>query len=155
MKENYPKAYTEVLEILKYMPIDDVKKIPKELIDTFEYKKDNNYKIIIDENEDFSKLKILDETEAIMVNIFEDYWATPEQKAKIKAKQQYDMQIIEEEKKKKYNVDVFKRNEDLKKQSTINNQIANNTNLPMKIKQEKFYNKIINFFKKIFHKNNK
>ena len=26
VKENYPKAYTEVLEILKYMPQNDVKK---------------------------------------------------------------------------------------------------------------------------------
>ena len=149
MKENYPKAYTEVLEILKYMPIDDVKKIPKELIDTFEYKKDSNYKFIIDENQDFSKLKILDETEAIMVNIFEDYWATPEQKAKIRAKQQYYMQIIEEEKKKKYNVNIFKK-EDIKKQDKVNENITNDDNLPMKVKKERFYEKIIKFFKRYF-----
>ena len=149
MKENYPKAYKEVLEILKYMPIDDVKKIPKELIDTFEYKKDSNYKFIIDENQDFSKLKILDETEAIMVNIFEDYWATPEQKAKIRAKQQYYMKIIEEEKKKKYNVNIFKK-EDIKKQDKVNENITNDDNLPMKVKKERFYEKIIKFFKRYF-----
>ena len=27
MKENYPKAYTEVLEILKFMPQYDIEKI--------------------------------------------------------------------------------------------------------------------------------
>ena len=149
MKENYPKAYTEVLEILKYMPKDDVDKIPKKMIDTFEYKKDANYHFTIDENQDFSKLDILDETEAIIVNIFKNYWATPEQKARIKAKMQYDMQIIEEEKKKKYNVDIFKK-EDIKKQDTINENNTNDNNLPMKVKKEKFYEKIIKFFKRYF-----
>lgn len=151
MKENYPKAYTEVLEILKYMPIDDVKKIPKELIDTFEYKKDNNYKFIISEDQDFSKLKILDETEAIMVNIFEDYWATPEQKAKIQAKMREDMRIIEEEKKAKYNVDIFKKKENAEIENDV--QKTNINNLPIEVKKEKLYEKIIKFFKNIFHIN--
>ncbi|MBO6242957.1 MAG: hypothetical protein J6O41_00075 [Clostridia bacterium] len=147
MKENYPKAYTEVLEILKYMPIDDVKKIPKELIDTFEYKKDNNYKFIISEDQDFSKLKILDETEAIMVNIFEDYWATPEQKAKIQAKMREDMRIIEEEKKAKYNVDIFKKKEN----AEIENDVlkTNINNLLIEVKKEKFYERVIRFIKKV------
>ncbi|MFR2787403.1 MAG: hypothetical protein ACLTBX_01260 [Clostridia bacterium] len=122
MKENYPKAYTEVLEILKYMPTNDVNKIPKELIETLKNKKDNNYTFTIDEDQDFSKLKILNETEAIMVNIFRDYWASPEQYAKIRAKQQYDMQIIEEEKKKKYNVDnIFKDRKERNIEYTNNN----------------------------------
>lgn len=147
MKENYPKAYTEVLEILKYMPIDDVKKIPKELIDTFEYKKDNNYKFIISEDQDFSKLKILDETEAIMVNIFEDYWATPEQKAKIQAKMREDMRIIEEEKKAKYNVDIFKKKENDEIENDV--QKTNINNLPIEVKKEKFYERVIRFIKKV------
>ena len=122
MKENYPKAYTQVLEILKYMPTDDVNKIPKELIETLKNKKDNNYTFTIDEDQDFSKLKILNETEAIMVNIFRDYWSSPEQYAKIRAKQQYDMQIIEEEKKKKYNVDnIFKDRKETNIEYTNNN----------------------------------
>ena len=149
MKENYPKAYTEVLEILKYMPKDDVDKIPKKMLDTFEYKKDPNYHFTIDENQDFSKLDILDETEAIIVNIFKDYWATPKQKAKIKSKMQYDMQIIEEEKKQKYNADIFKK-KDIKKQDTIDENIINDNNLPMEVKKEKFYEKIIKFFKRFF-----
>ena len=147
MKENYPKAYTEVLEILKYMPIDDVKKIPKELIDTFEYKKDNNYKFIISEDQDFSKLKILDETEAIMVNIFEDYWATPEQKAKIQARMREDMRIIEEEKKAKYNVDIFKKKENDEIENDV--QKTNINNLPIEVKKEKFYERVIRFIKKV------
>ena len=146
MKENYPKAYTEVLELLKYMPENDVNKIPKKLLDIFEYKKDTNYSFIIDKNQDFSKLKILDETEAIMVNIFRDYWASPEQKAKIKAKMQNDMKIIEEEKRARYNPDklfAMKSDKEIEK--------CNNAELPIIVKKEHFYNKIINAIKKILH----
>lgn len=49
MKENYGKAYTEVLKILKYMPKDDVSKIPVEILQMFENKKDNTYKFEINE----------------------------------------------------------------------------------------------------------
>ena len=149
MIENYPKAYTEVLEILKYMPKEDVDKIPKKMLDTFEYKRDKNYNFTIDENQDFSKLKILDETEAIIVNIFKDYWATPEQKAKIQAKMRQDMRIIEEEKKAKFNSDIFEKN----KNTVIENQVQkdNTNNLPMEVKKQKFYEKVINFLKNIFH----
>lgn len=80
MKENYPKAYTEVLEIMNYMPKEDVNKIPKEMIEMFENKRDKSYVFNIKEIDDFTNLNILDETKAIIVNIFRDYWATPEQK---------------------------------------------------------------------------
>ena len=80
MKENYPKAYTEVLEILKYMPKEDVDKIPREMIEMFENKRERSYVFKVKETDDFANLNILDETEAIFVNIFRDYWSTPEQK---------------------------------------------------------------------------
>lgn len=151
MIENYPKAYTEVLEILKYMPKEDVDKIPKKMLDTFEYKRDKNHNFTIDENQDFSKLKILDETEAIIVNIFKDYWATPEQKTKIQAKMQNDIKIIEEEKKAKFNSDVFKKKEIAELENEVQKDNNINNNLPMEVKKQKFYEKVINFLKNIFH----
>lgn len=153
MKENYPKAYTEVLEILKYMPKDDVNKIPKELVNTFEYKKDNNYIFAINEYQDFSKLKVLNETKAIMVNIFRDYWASPEQKEKIKIRQKHDMRIIEEEKRKKYNPDSIFKN----KQSIVIENIAPENNEQhtkmIEYKEQKWYKKLFNLIKNLFHRN--
>ena len=153
MKDNYPKAYTEVLEILKYMPKDDVNKIPKELVNTFEYKKDNNYIFAINEYQDFSKLKVLNETKAIMVNIFRDYWASPEQKEKIKTRQKHDMRIIEEEKRKKYNSDSIFKN----KQSIVIENIAPENNEQhtemIEYKEQKWYQKIFNLIKNLFHRN--
>lgn len=149
MENNYPKAYKEVIEILKYVPKESVKKIPQTMLDTFNAKMDNTYNFSIDINKSFEEQELLEETKAILANIFRDYWATPYQKERIQAKERYDWQKIEEEKKNNYNHDIFKKNNkiDNKENESIEN------NLPIEVKKEHFYNKIINFFKKIFNIN--
>ena len=150
MEDNYSKAYKEVIEILKYVPQESVNKIPQTMLDTFKAKMDVNYDFKVDINKSFEEQQLLDETNAILANIFRDYWATPYQKERIEAKEKYDRQKAEEEKRAQYNPDdIFRKKE-------INNEIENNTqesnnNLPIEVKKEKFYEKIINFFKKIFH----
>lgn len=145
MKENYPKACKEILEILKYMPPNDVEKIPKEMIKAFEYEMDSNYKFEINEDSDFSKLELLDETRAILTNIFRDYWATPKQKEKIIEKQNYSRQKYEDQKKAKYNPDtIFAQKEE-------ENDVKEN-NLPIEIKKESFIVKLYNFIKNLFVK---
>ncbi len=149
MENNYPKAYKEVIEILKYVPKESVKKIPQTMLDTFNAKMDNTYNFSIDINKSFEEQELLEETKAILANIFRDYWATPYQKERIQAKERYDWQKIEEEKKNNYNHDIFKKNNkiDNKENESIEN------NLPIEVKKEHFYNRIINFFKKIFNIN--
>ena len=148
MKENYPKAYTEVLEILKYMPKEDVDKIPREMIEMFENKKEKSYVFSVKETDDFANLNILDETEAIFVNIFRDYWATPEQKEKIIEKQNYDKSVIEKEKMKKYNPDkIFKKYEIPKTNIGI---VENKKETSLVEVKESFFSKFVNFIKNIF-----
>lgn len=148
MKENYPKAYTEVLEIMKYMPKEDVNKIPKEMLEMFENKMDKSYVFNVKETDDFADLKILDETEAIFVNIFRDYWATPEQKKKIIEKQSYDKSIIEKEKMEKYNPDtIFKQPEILKPNIDV---VENKKETSLVEVKESLFIKFINFIKNIF-----
>lgn len=148
MKENYPKAYTEVLEIMKYMPKEDVNKIPTEMIEMFENKRDKSYLFNVKEKDDFAYLNILDETEAIFVNIFRDYWATPEQKKKIIEKQNYDKSIIEKEKMEKYNPDnIFKQPEILKLNIDI---VENKKETSLVEVKESLFIKFINFIKNIF-----
>ena len=96
MKENYHKAYKEVIEILKYVPQESVNKIPKTMIETFKAKMDDNYDFKIDINKGFEEQDLLDETKAILANIFRDYWATPYQRERIIAKEKYDRQKIED-----------------------------------------------------------
>ena len=152
MMDKYPKAYKEVIEILKFVPKESAQKIPKTMIDTFKTKMDKDYDFTVDINKSFEEQDLLDETKAIFANIFRDYWATPYQKERIEAKERYDRQKMEEEKRKKYNVDIFKRNENTVEQEVTENTDKNN-NLPIEAKKENFFEKIISFFKKMFHIN--
>lgn len=150
MEDNYPKAYKEVIEILNYVSQESVNKIPETMLDTFKAKMDKKYEFKIDINKSFEDLDLLDETKAILANIFRDYWATPYQKERIETKEKYDRQRIEEEKKAKYNSDIFNKRKN--ENDNINKQQENKiNNVPIEVKKEKFYYKIIKFFKKIFH----
>lgn len=150
MEDNYPKAYKEVIEILNYVPQESVNKIPQTMLDTFKVKMDKKYDFKIDINKSFEDQNLLDETKAILANIFKDYWATPYQKERIEAKEKYDRQKIEEEKQAKYNPDIFSKRKIEK--DTINEQQEKEiNNLPIEVKKERFYHKIIKFLKKIFH----
>lgn len=147
MENNYAKAYKEVIEILKNVPKESVNKIPKEIIEIFNTNMDKDYKFKIDENSSFEEQNLLEETKVIFANIYRDYWATPYQKEKIEEKEKNDRLKVEEEKREKYNIDeIFKR-----RKSTINKIEENNDpNLPIEIKKEKFYQKLIKFIKRIF-----
>lgn len=151
MENNYPKAYKEVIEVLKYVPRESVDKIPKTMIDTFNRKMDNNYIFSIDINKSFEEQELLEESKAILANIFRDYWATPYQKERIQAKERYDMEKIEEEKSAKYNSDIFKTQGKNKIDNKEEADNTNSNNLPIEVKKETFYEKIINFFKRIFN----
>lgn len=143
--EDNSKAYKEVMEILKFVPQDSVNKIPKTMLEVFKAKMDKDWKFTVNINKSFEEQDLLDETKAIFANIFRDYWATPYQKERIMAKEKYDRQKIEKEKLEKYNPN------DLFKKTKTNEEKAEISNLPIEVKKENFYEKIINFFKKIFH----
>lgn len=150
MEDNYSKAYKEVIEILNFVPKESVDKIPQTMIDTFKVKMDKNYDFKVDINKSFEEQDLLDETKAIFANIFRDYWATPYQKERIEAKEKYDRQKMEEEKKAKYNAnDIFNKRDKIESVEKVEETNANN--LPIEIKKDSFYKKIIKFFKSFFH----
>ena len=88
------------------MPQYDIEKIPREIIEMMKNKKDNTHQFSVRITDDFSKLNILDETEAIFINFYRDYWATLEQRDKIIAKQNYDIQAFEGRKMEKYKCNI-------------------------------------------------
>lgn len=143
--KEYAMAYTEVIEILKYVPDEDVQKIPKEKLEFYKGNMDKEYNYKIDMTKEFKEQKMSDITKAILANIFRDYWATPHQKERIEAKEKFDLKKLEEEKKEKYNPDdIFKG----KKEEIV----IENTNLPVEIKKETFFKKLISFLKGLFNK---
>ena len=73
-------AYTEILEILKHLPDEDYKKIPKDEIDFFKQNKDKRYHFKFNEDVAFEEQAILPETKAIIVELYKNYFCTNEQK---------------------------------------------------------------------------
>ncbi len=70
MEDNYAKAYKEIVEILKYVPEENVNKIPKEMRDMFEAEQLKTYNFQIDTEKTFEEQELLEETKAILDNIF-------------------------------------------------------------------------------------
>lgn len=145
--KEYAMAYTEVSEILKYVPDEDVNKIPKEKLEFYKSNMDNEYSYKLDMTKEFEEQEMSDITKAILANIFRDYWATPYQKEIIEKKEKYDLEKLEEEKREKYNPDNIFKNK-------LEETVVENTNLPAEIKKETFFKKLISFIKGVFNKNN-
>ena len=140
ISKEYARAYKEVIEILSYVPKKDIEKIPKDKLDFYKINMDNEYIYKLDTSKEFEEQEMSDITKAILANIFRDYWATPYQKERIIAKEKYDLEKIEEEKKEKYNPDkIFK------------NGNKNNYNLPVELKRETFIKRLIKFIKKLIN----
>lgn len=110
MKDNYAKAYKEVVETLKYMSNEDIEKIPLDMREMFEIKMDKNYKFDIDVLKPFEEQNFMEETKAIFASIFRDYWATNDQREEITVKENLERDILEKEKREKYNPNnIFKK----------------------------------------------
>lgn len=150
MDNKYAIAYSEILEILKYIPIEDYNKIPKNEIELFETYADNSYKFNYDTSKTLEEQNVSDITKGIIIILFRDYWATEVQKNKIIAKQNYDRLKLEEIKKEKYNSDnIFSKNhKNSTKDSTENKQELS----LVKINHMKWYNKICRMIKNFFRK---
>ena len=139
MKEdNYSKAYKEIVEILKYVPEESVNKIPKEMSDLFEGEQLKTYNFEIDTEKLFEEQELLEETKAILANIFRDYWANDYQRKVIIEKENMDRIKWEEE---KYDPkDLFKNNQ--KNFNKQNNYDKVDVNLTV-IKKENSFKKLI------------
>lgn len=146
MSNAYSKAYVEVLEIISHFSEEDFKKIPKSEIDFYNENKDNEYEFKINPNIDLNEQNISREANAILVALYRDYFATENQKQILEKLLKQNEQKEEEKKRKKYNPDdIFKKDKEV---STIEN---NNEMLPVEI-EEKWYQKILDFFKSLFVK---
>ena len=148
--EKYGVAYSEILEILKYIPIEDYNRIPKEKIEIFETYANKEYTFEYDPSKTLKEQNVSNITKEIIILLFRDYWATEVQRNKIIAKQNYDRIKLEEKKKEKYNSDkIFNK-------TTRNMNIEDNKNKDevalVKINDIKWYNRIWKLVKSFFSK---
>lgn len=135
----YANAYSEVLEILKHISQEDYDKISKDKIELFKTNANKDFNFTYDINKTLDEQNVSKKAKTIIAILFRDYWATDAQREKIKAKEQYDRRIKEEENREKYNSDnIFKKHEETENTETITEI---NQMVPYK---ESFFKKIFN-----------
>ena len=149
----YANAYTEVLDILKYISKEDYEKIPKSKIKVFEENSNKNYSFKYDENKTLDEQNVSEIAKAIIAILFRDYWATKEQRYVIIKKQQ---EI--KEKKQKELMAKFEQNKNIPEKDLKKVNVASDldfdidyellgTNMKLYKKEEGFFEKLVNKIK--------
>ncbi len=140
MSNNYSKSYVEVLEILKYIPKEDLEKVPKDIMYTLKKCAAKEYIFKINKSVPFEEQNLMKETKAILANFFRDYWATDFQREQILIKEKQDEYELENNKIKINYDKVFK-----------NKKIEGKPKTEIAVTPEKkWYDKFLNYIKKIF-----
>lgn len=145
----YKKAYTEVIEIIKYFPKEEYDKIPLEKINYYKENMDKNYNFQIDPNIELEKQNISKEANAILVTLFNDYFATDRQKEVLNNLLKQNQQKLEIRKYEEYNPNNLFMQSTIKQQNTETLQENQRETSLVEIK-ESFFTKFINFIKNIF-----
>lgn len=142
----YANAYTEVLEILKFIPKTDYNKIPQDMIKVFSDNQNKNYIFNYNPLQSLDDQNVSKKAKLIISILFRDYWAQDNQRAKILNKEKIDRMRFEKEKQEKYNVNNLFKN----KQENLQNSESNTSLIEVKEKNflPKIIEKIINLFRK-------
>jgi len=99
---DYANAYTEVLEILKYIPKTDYDKIPQSKIQLFQKYSNKDYVFKYTPEKSLDEQNVSKTTRTIIAILFRDYWATVEKKETIKEQQRLNKLQSEKEKSEKH-----------------------------------------------------
>lgn len=147
-KENYAKAYTEILKIIEYLPDSEYQKIPQKLIDEFQEKSDKEYVFEIQSEDDFENKKLLKETEYIMYTLYRNYLSDEEEREHLIQLEKQAHNNSEENKRIKYNPDDIFKNKD-KKVIYYSEKISKEVAMIQDNKSifKKIWNKILNIVK--------
>ena len=137
----YSIAYSEVLEILKYISEEDYNKIPKEKIDLFKEYASKEYVFKYNPTMTLDEQNVSKIAKGIIAILFRDYWSTPSQREKIVSKQKNDRIEIEKEKSKRYETDIF---------NVVNNKRSSEVTSLAKLEKQKWYKRLFLFIKNMF-----
>lgn len=144
--EEYAVACTEVLEVLNYISKEDYNKVPRDVIKVLEKNKKDDIVFLYNPWKDINEQKMSETGRIMLASFFRDYWATPEQREKIKSFQSNRRNIIEEEKQQRFDSkNLFKT------KSVINEELEKRSeNSSIIVYKENFFSKILNKIKKLF-----
>ena len=150
---NYKNALVELETIINCLNCQEYEKIPADIIKAIENNKNENYIFEFDENLDYKDWNLMNETKALLYNIYRDYLATKEQKDFLIEREKIKILKQEQEKAKKYNPsELFDRNNNVK-MNQINKDTESIGNSLMRVKKQNFISNIIEKIKVFFNNN--
>ena len=145
----YQKAYVELYEMIKLLSDEERRKIPEYFIEYIYNNMDTNYNFSIDTEKGLLDQDYMVETKALIVKLYEKYFAPESEKEFWNDYHKLCFNMIEEEKRSKYNSnEIFGKKEEI--QIEKKSQESEN-NLPVEVKKEKFFERIFKLFRKAFY----
>lgn len=147
MSEINKKAVSEVIDILKHSEIEVTQKIPKKFIEFLMNNSDHDYIPNINYSEENWENGIEEDAKVLIALIYRDYIMSEEEKEKVIEEAERQEQEIRE----KYNPDnLFKKNSKIENEKSQDDTEQEVQKSLLIIKEEKWYERIINKIKEIF-----
>ena len=146
MNREYEEAFAEIDEIFKIMPIDLLSKIPVKIREIISDNKAKDYNVKIQEPLDEKSLKA--ETIAILGLLYRDYISSPEERERLQLEDQKELERIEGELNKKYDINkVLDSRKNKVNTDVVNEEFSKELTV---YKEPGFIKRILNFIKGFF-----
>lgn len=151
--KEFAEASAEINEIFKYLPKEEVEKIPSKLREFFKEVSSKDYVTNINPNMPLDKQQIKEKTKDIIALIYRNYWCSEEERKELDQKLIENDKKFEEELREKYNPDnIFKNNvtttkkeePEIKEEKIEQSLVVQET--------EKWYQRFLNMIKRWFGK---
>lgn len=141
--DKYTKALAELKVILENSEDEIIKKIPRKFLMFVEENCDKNYFCNINPEISINNQNILDETKYLIALVYRSYLCDENEKQEYDKILQKNEENYQKKLHEKYNIDIFENN-----RQKID--VKENVNLPVEIKKEKFFKKIISKVMRVF-----
>ena len=139
----YIQANTEIKCLLKYFPINYIKKLPTKLLEMIYRNSDEKYNIDVDLNKDLRSQNISKKTKDMLAVLTYNYWSDETEKKDIIERLNENENNYQENLREKYNPDSIFKNK-VRKTEAVENSIA------MVEYKESIFTKIKNWLKRFF-----
>ena len=149
--KEFAEASAEINEIFKYLPKEEVEKIPSKLREFFKKVSSKDYVTNINPDLPLDEQNIKEKTKDIIALIYRNYWCSEEERKELDQKLIENDKKFEEELREKYNPDnIFKNNVTTtkKEEPEVKEEKIEQSLVPQET--EKWYQRFLNMIKRWF-----
>ena len=140
-------AYAEVIQVLKYLPKDDIEKIPRELIIALKENQNHNHNFQFNVNVSLKVQNFSKKAKDLIAVIKYNYWSTDEEKQQLQQIFYDNENKYQKELSEKYDLNnIFKKKESKIEMPQIEN------NVQMVVYKENIFIRIFNKLKNLIKK---